>query len=566
MSLTLTNALKLPVFSNAKVIGGHDGLNKSIDSVNVMVKLPQQLDHLTNEKPNISSWLNKDQLILTTELVVNDNIHALIQFLNQMSATQAAGLIIKAHTDTELPTLPEPLILKANILKLPLIVLPNDNSIGEIMSQVLAIILNAKQVELERTITIHNKFSRLFLRGASMSDVAQTLTGFIHYPVIILNTKFDVLGCAAIAKPWIDSLTSERDWVHFIVNQPPTKNQLSFYKNEQHKKLGIYPIHSSGNLKGYFIILNIDSTVEPSLMPLEQAAQIVAYESIKQAALLEGSNKLRDEFFSDFFENKLTSIEEILKRGEKYGLVNCGYHWIVVCKLLSHTMHGQHSLHINSSHYEALKIDIDTYLESAKVLFITTIKDDSLIIIFNYTATSAHPIEKEAEWIEKLKLLQEQLATCNSSWVASFGISNATEQLEGIPLAYQEAYTAIKQSLNVANKPFVVSYRVQQVPDLIRLLPYHKLSEFYVTVLKKLAYPKTAEYHDILLTLDTYLQMNCNVKETASALFLHRNTVFYKLNKCESILNISLKDPVDLTKLRIALTIHQILLTGKKQD
>lgn len=565
MSLSLMNSLKLPVFSNAKVIGGHDGLNTSIDTVNVMVKLPVMVDTPINEMPNISSWLNKNQLVLTTELVVNENIDALQNFLNQMSTAQAAGLIIKAHTDNELPIMPEPLIEKANNLKLPLIVLPNDNSIGEIMSQVLGIILNAKQVELERTITIHNKFSRLFLRGASMSDVAQTLTGFIHYPVIIVNTKFDIMGCAATAKPWIDSLSSERDWVHFIVNQPPTKNELTFYKNEQHKKLGIYPIHSSGLLKGYFIILNIDSTVETSLMPLEQAAQIVAYESIKQAALLEGSNKLRDEFFSDFFENKLTSSEEILKRGEKYGLVNSGYYWIVACKLLSHTMHGQPSHHINASHYEALKIDVDTYLEAEKLPFITTIKDEGLIIIFNST-TSDHPSEKETEWIEQLTRLQEHLVACNSSWVACFGISNATEQLEGIPRAFQEASTALKQSLNVGNKPFVVSYRVQQVPDLIRLLPYHKLSEFYVTVLKKLAYPKTAECHDLLLTLDTYLQMNCNVKETAHALFLHRNTVFYKLNKCESILNISLKDPVDLIKLRIALIIHHILMTGEKQD
>jgi len=565
MSLSLLNALKLPVFSNAKVIGGHNGLQKGIDSFNVMVKLPKQHDQVSRDTPNISSWLNKNQLVLTTEVVVNENLHALMEFLKQMNTAQATGLIIKAHTDTELPTLSEPLLDQTNRLNLPLIVLPNDNSIGEIMSQVLSIILNAKQVELERTITIHNKFSRLFLRGASMSDVAQTLTGFIHYPVIIVNTKFDVLGCAATAKPWIDSLTTERDWVHFIVNQPPTKNQLTYYKNEQHKKLGIYPIHSSGKLKGYFIILNIDSTVEPSLMPLEQASQIVAYESIKQAALLEGSNRLRDEFFSDFFENKFSSSEEILKKGEKYGLVNGGYYWVIACKLLSHSMHGQHSQHINSSHYDALKVDVDTYLEAVKAPFITTIKDENLIIILN-SPISDQPIEKETEWIEKLTHLQDQLAACHSSWAASFGISNATEQLEGIPRAYQEAHTALKQSLNVGNKPFVVSYRVQQVPDLIRLLPYHKLSEFYVTVLKKLAYPKTPEDHDILLTLDTYLKLNCNVKETANALFLHRNTVFYKLNKCEAILNISLKDPVDLIKLRIALIIHQLLITGEKQD
>ncbi|MEH7435822.1 helix-turn-helix domain-containing protein, partial [Bacillus thuringiensis] len=47
--------------------------------------------------------------------------------------------------------------------------------------------------------------------------------------------------------------------------------------------------------------------------------------------------------------------------------------------------------------------------------------------------------------------------------------------------------------------------------------------------------------------------------ETAKRLFLHRNTVIYRLEKCEEILGRNIKDPNETLQLRIAFRIKPLI-------
>lgn len=558
MSVTIQRILELPLFAGASVAAGQDGLDSPIESVNVMVKLPQQrLDNGSDaSSPDISTWLSKNQMLFTTEHVITGNSTTTHQFLQQMHYAKCSGLVIKANN--RLTNLPNSLLDISNQLSLPIIALPNDSSLGEMMGQVLSIILNEKQVALERTFEIHRKFSRLFLNGASMSDVAQTLTGVIHHPILIQNNRRQIVGWSATARQRATSTSFQAELLQLTVNHASTDNGLIYCMTEGGEKLGIYPIYSSGMFKGSIIVMHTDQTLNTPLMPLEQAAQIIAYESIKQDALLEGSNRLREEFFKELLENRLSSVEEILKRGEKYGLINAGQHWVVVVKPLSHSFDGQSSLQMDHTQIEHLMNEIQAYLEAKHIKAISTTKSEHVVIILTSPQETPSP-EQEGEWIRILQQLQEHLEEGKDRWFISCGISNPADQLDRLPRAYHEATQALRHSLTMKHEPFVVSYRVQQVPDLIRLLPYNKLSEFYSSVLKRLSFTKNEESMELLQTLDIYLQNNCNVKETANTMFLHRNTVFYRLNKCEALLNLSLKDPIDLLKLRMAIMIHHIL-------
>ncbi|MFS0726818.1 PucR family transcriptional regulator [Paenibacillus sp. 1P07SE] len=561
MSLTIQRILKLPLFAGASVVGGTEGLGSPIDSVNVMVKLPQEKLQGTAEGPDISTWLRRHQLLFTTEHVIQENSDAFLQFLQQMHLSRSSGLVIKANDRHA--QLPQPLLDQSDSLGMPIIELPNETSLGEMMSQVLGIILNEKQVELERTFEIHRKFSRLFLGGASMSDIAQTLTGVIHHPILIQNSKRQIVGWSATARQWAVSQSFQTELLQLIVHHASSENKLTYCVSERGERMGIYPIHASGMFKGCIVVMQTDESIRTPLMPLEQAAQIIAYESIKQDALQEGSNRLREEFFGELLDNEIATTEEIVKRGEKYGLAAQSQYWVVVCKPLSHSFDGHATFHLGQPQLEHLMREVQAYLDAARIRAITATKGEHVVLILMAVQEALHS-QQEGEWIRLLQQLQDHLEKGKDKWSISCGISNQADQLDRLPRAYQEASQALKHGLEINQQPSVVSYRVQQVPDLIRLLPYHKLSEFYVSILKSLAYAKTDESLELLTTLGTYLEQGGNVKETASAMFLHRNTVFYRLNKCESLLGLSLKDPIDLLKLQIALMIHHILMANSK--
>lgn len=59
--------------------------------------------------------------------------------------------------------------------------------------------------------------------------------------------------------------------------------------------------------------------------------------------------------------------------------------------------------------------------------------------------------------------------------------------------------------------------------------------------------------------LRTYLKNNGSVKDTAEELFVHRNTVNYKIKKIDKILNIDLSDYESICNIIVALKIHDIL-------
>ena len=64
----------------------------------------------------------------------------------------------------------------------------------------------------------------------------------------------------------------------------------------------------------------------------------------------------------------------------------------------------------------------------------------------------------------------------------------------------------------------------------------------------------------LLETLYVYLESHCQISETAKRLFVHRNTVIYRLEKCSTLLKKDLKDPEVTIQLRLALRIRNHLM------
>ena len=59
-------------------------------------------------------------------------------------------------------------------------------------------------------------------------------------------------------------------------------------------------------------------------------------------------------------------------------------------------------------------------------------------------------------------------------------------------------------------------------------------------------------------SLDCYFACNCNVSETAKALFIHRNTLIYRIDKIKSILGRDLKDSEERLLLQLGLRVYQV--------
>lgn len=95
--------------------------------------------------------------------------------------------------------------------------------------------------------------------------------------------------------------------------------------------------------------------------------------------------------------------------------------------------------------------------------------------------------------------------------------------------------------------------------ELLRIIPEEDLMNFHHYALQGFSKVFTEEEQSLLQTLSVYLETHCQISETAKRLFVHRNTVVYRLEKCEELLGKSLKDSETTLQIRLALRIKTLL-------
>jgi sugar diacid utilization regulator len=190
--------------------------------------------------------------------------------------------------------------------------------------------------------------------------------------------------------------------------------------------------------------------------------------------------------------------------------------------------------------------------ESMPDLF-TVFYEDSLLIIGNISD------EKYAPTIEKLKQFFElyYLYAC---------ISNPFRSLAEL----KQQYSLGRQGCSVGQKLYPDTHFFEfQHLNLYCLLQEaaenFSLQDYLhpgIRILKAYDQENTTDY---CKTLIVYLENNLNILATANQLFIHRNTLSYRLRKISQLLNASLEDKNICLNLLLA-NLYDNLLTGSERE
>ena len=86
-----------------------------------------------------------------------------------------------------------------------------------------------------------------------------------------------------------------------------------------------------------------------------------------------------------------------------------------------------------------------------------------------------------------------------------------------------------------------------------------ELRRFYPETLGDLVRYDAENHTELLRTLSVYFQEHANASRTARALYVHRNTLSYRLQRIAEITGTSLDDPQARLALQLALLIHRLL-------
>ncbi|MCF2529138.1 helix-turn-helix domain-containing protein [Yinghuangia soli] len=143
------------------------------------------------------------------------------------------------------------------------------------------------------------------------------------------------------------------------------------------------------------------------------------------------------------------------------------------------------------------------------------------------------------------------------------GISRPVRGIAALPGAYEQARRAVDAGRRLQGPGAVTDFDRLGVFRLLSLIPAHgELERFAAEVLGTLAEPEDAEASDLRHTLQVLLETNLNVAETSRRLYVHYNTLRYRIGKLERLVGPFTQDSRLRLDLLIALEIVHLADTA----
>lgn len=187
--------------------------------------------------------------------------------------------------------------------------------------------------------------------------------------------------------------------------------------------------------------------------------------------------------------------------------------------------------------------------------FILTIDDENTVLI------------KELKSFEDYKEVQKTargiIDTLSSELVVKsyVGIGTIVDNLKDVARSYKEAQIALLVGGIFEGDKHVINYNNLGIGRLIYQLPTTLCKLFLKEVFKDGSFESLDQ--ETLNTIQKFFENNLNVSETSRQLYVHRNTLVYRLDKIEKLTGLDLRKFDDAIIFKVAMLVKKYLDKGE---
>ena len=183
--------------------------------------------------------------------------------------------------------------------------------------------------------------------------------------------------------------------------------------------------------------------------------------------------------------------------------------------------------------------------------FALSINETDIAVVKQIThSTTSEELEKLAQSMEDT--LKNELFV---KTVIGFG--TVAEHLRNLADSYKEAQTAIDVGKVFDTEKSIINYENLGIGRLIYQLPTTLCEIFLSEVFKKNSIDSLDQ--ETLFTINKFFENNLNVSETSRKLFVHRNTLVYRLEKIKKLTGLDLRQFDHAIVFKVALMVRKYL-------
>jgi purine catabolism regulator len=538
--LTVRDALRMPIFAQASVIAGAQGLDHVILWVHI-VDLPEAK----------YEWARGGELLLTAGVGLRDAPDRQQALIPKLVERQLAGLVLSVGY--HLARTPDSMREAGDRLAFPIIELPPDVPFVEITKAIHGQIINEQYALRQRAEDIHRTLTNLVLEGATLQQVAEALAAILKRSIAIENTAFEILAAARfgiVDEARIRTVSTGRT--------PPDLAarliELGIYDRLASERRSIRvpalpalgmtaerivtPIIVGQQVMGYvWIISGEQCPNDLDELAIEHAATVAALIMHNERAIYETAMSLRGDFFEQLLDYTDPPDSRLVERAHQLGFqLDRGYQVLVAQRCTQEEASGL-----------SLTSQIERWLKEACPALVVARERRTVIVLQEHRNTSGEQIARDL--VGALSYPAAPLLV---------GIGRPIDHLSDLRLSHSQAIEAVEVAGAIGQREGLVRFEDLGVLHwLWHLSPDTLTDNVYLRAIQTLACYDDAHHMQLLRTLETYLDTP-SVTDAAEKLFTHRNTLRYRIERIGRLLDLDLDDPCTRLNLHVALKAHQL--------
>jgi purine catabolism regulator len=526
--MNVHEVLKLAMPPGAAIVAGGTGASATVTWATTFRSRPPALDHLEG-----------GELVLLSLAAVHvvDPSLTLVRIIENLKDRNISGIAVAGGVD-------ESAISSADAAGLPIIALPQGSDLHGLERAIIGLLVN-KQAELQsRAGQIQRQLTQVAMQGKGLSGIARELGRITGKSISVLDTDLEPL---AQSGPEVWPAPPQRKVLGQLVREPVAVGQDPTAERIASLRQGLpcwAAVIAVNNRPGGVVLI---SAAEEDLTELDglaasRAATVCAVEMVKQRAVVEAETKLQGDFIRNLLRGSYASEASMLSRAAH----------------LEWDLNARQGVAVIATEREEDTAKVRASINRRGVRPLVSAWNGEIVLIYPLPQGSS-PVD----WREVVEQIRAEVAGQGANASVSAGVGRPNDGLRGLQRSFYEAEQALRAGERLFGPGQTVAFA-----DLgaYRLLSHlhgtPEMESFQAEVLGGLMdYDKKTGSH-LLSTLEAFFAANGNLSKTAETLFVHRNTLMYRLNRIQELTDTSLEDPETRFDLQLALKMHRVASGG----
>ncbi len=551
MSITVQWLLEQNQLEGFSLIAGDTSSGVEISGVNVM------------DNPEILPWLTKGALILSTGYFYTDP-KITGKLIETLAKKGSSGLGIKMNRFIH--ELPKEMIEQAREYHFPIFSIPMTLSLDQVSNLIYHKLYENEMADIYSSSMLYHDVAECVLNNQKLSKILPLISKAVQGSVFLTNENFDIIEYSLVPDfPYpfpfsfcmneniLFSESTQRKIISEINEQdtPMIEHTEKYADSSLH--FCIYPLINKKKVLGYISILN-EPDDKPSYRTIMNIRSILCIILMNHSMMTESERSGQDIFYHNLLSGRLKNTREI----ESLCLQN-GFDFKKsrLCFSIHIPEYESYTLAKRRAYERKIYSYIDDVFQDTDYCVLKTVFQTRFIIFCLFNDS---PKQKDAS-IAGFNLSKALSDTFIKNGIASYiGYSQPAHDSSTIISCYHQADEAVNIGKNIHPDSNIYSYYDDAIYHIIiNHFTNQELLEIYDETLGVLEKYDEKTQSELLLTLRTYLKCDKNISQSAKELFIHRNTMFYRLEQIKEQLSVDFDSADDIFRIQMGFYVRDII-------